>query len=339
MAADAVTAKEPTTNAGAAGKTPSRGPSKTGWEQSVKVQTEAAFASLQRNATLNFWVRLGLYAGALASIGIALWYATRRGDDMVGALLDLEGSEFHEDRLLALTVPLILLLLLAAVSLICALLIQSKGNDDFESALGGISRLRREADAGVSRTRDTTHVLEEFVTNARRAFRLQLWFARTLFLVSITLFGLAVVDAIADGVDLGTIGLGAGSLLGLLIGVAKGAGRNVGMHLGDATQLQLVVANATRQVNVVEELLFKVIEVRQDNPESARALVKEGVDEIAGITDRAVDMIQLYAEPPNDPKEQNRQLRERARLLANRSATGSKTPDSAEDADVAETAR
>lgn len=252
----------------------------------------------------------------MASIAIALWYATRRGDNMVGALLDLERSEFHEDRLLALTVPLILLLLLAAVSLIAALLIQSRGNDDFESSLAGISRIRREAHAGVSRTRDTTHVLEEFVTNARRAFRLQLWFARTLFLVSITLFGLAIVDAVVHGVDLGTIGLGAGSLVGLLIGVAAGAGSNVGMHLGDATQLQLVVANATRQLNVVEEHLFKVIEVRHANPEAARDTVTEGVAEISKITDRAVEMIQLYAEPPNDPKEQNRQIRARARLLA-----------------------
>jgi hypothetical protein len=309
-------------------------PSKTGWEESVKTQTNAAFASLRRNATLNFFVRIGLYAASLGAFAIALWYATRRGDDMVGALLDFEESEFHEDRLLAITIPLILLLLLAAVSLLAALLIQSRGIDDFESGLSGISRLRREADAGVSRTRDTAHVLEEFVVNARRAFRLQLWFARTLFLVSLSLFALAVTDAIIDGVDLGTIALGAGSLIGLLIGVATGAGTNVGLHLGDATQLQLVVANATRQVNVVEELLLKIIEVRRSDPEAARDSIKEGVEQIDGITNRAVEMIQLYAEPPNDPQEQNRQLRARERLLAGLKREGPKTGDGRKEATV-----
>ena len=252
--------------------------SRTAWEKSVTVQTDAAFVALRRNATLNFGVRLGLYAAALASIGTALWYATQRGDDMVRALLDLnKDSVFHADRLLAITIPLILLLLLAAVSLVCALLVQSRGIDDFESGLAGISRLRREAGAGVSRTRDTMHVLEEFVVNARRAFRLQLWFARTLFVVSIVLFAAAIVDAIVGGVDLATIGLGAGSMIGLLAGIATGAGSNVGMHLGDATQLQLIVANGTRQVNVIEELLFKVIEVREENPEAARDAVRDGV--------------------------------------------------------------
>jgi hypothetical protein len=305
-----------------AGGPPPAPPSQAGWEDSVKTQTNAAFLSLRRNATLNFFVRIGLYAASLAAFGIALWYATRRGDDMVGALLDFEKSEFHEDRLLALTIPLILLLLLAAVALISALLIQSRGIDDFESGLGGISRLRREADAGVSRTRDTTHVLEEFVVNARRAFRLQLWFARTLFLVSLSLFGLAVADSIVSGVDIGTIALGAGSLVGLLIGVASGAGTSVGLHLGDATQLQLVVANATRQVNVVEELLLKIIEVRRNDPEAARDAIKQGVEQIDGITNHAVEMIQLYAEPPNDPQEQNRQIRLSARLRG-----GLKGPD------------
>lgn len=286
------------------------------WQESpVATQTHAAFLWLRRNAALNFVVRFGLYLCCLASVGVALWWVTRRGDDMVGALLDLEQSNFHEDRLLALTIPLILLVVLAGVSLVAALLVQSRGDEDFEAGLAGISRLRREAAAGVSRTRDTTHVLEEFVANAKRAFRLQLWFARTLFLVSLTLFGLAVVDSILHEVDLGTIGLAAGSLTGLLIGVAGGAGSSVGMHLGDATQMQLVVANATRQVNVIEEHLLKVIEVRCHTPEAAADAIKDGLAQIAMVTDRAVELIQLYAEPPNDPNAQNDQITARARSL------------------------
>lgn len=285
------------------------------WEESVRTQTHAAFLSLRRNATLNFLVRLGLNLSSLASIAVFLWYATRRGDDMVRALLDQEESNFHEETLLALTIPLILMMLLAAISLGAALVVQSRGRDEFESGLAGISRLRREAIAGVARTRETTHVLEEFVVNARRAFRLQLWFARTLFLVSLTLFAAAVVDAIISSVDVGTIALAAGSLTGLLIGIATGAGSSVGMHLGDATQMQLVVANATRQVSVVEEHLLKTVEVHERTPEAARAAIEQGLAQITAITERSVDMIQLYAEPANDPKEQNRQIRARARSL------------------------
>ena len=285
------------------------------WEESVRTQTHAAFLSLRRNATLNYLVRLGLYLSSLAAIAVFLWYATRRGDDMVQALLSPGESNFHEETLLALTIPLILMMLLAAVSLCAALLVQSRGSDEFESGLAGISRLRREAIAGVSRTRETTHVLEEFVANARRAFRLQLWFARTLFIVSLTLFGLAVVDAIASSVDAGTLALAAGSLTGLLIGIATGAGSSVGTHLGDATQMQIVVANATRQVNVVEEHLLKSIEVHEHDPEASREAIEQGLAQITAITERSVDMIQLYAEPASDTGEQNRQIRARARWL------------------------
>lgn len=285
------------------------------WEGSVRTQTHAAFLSLRRNATLNYLVRMGLYVSSLAAIGVFLWYATNRGDDMVNALLSKDEPDFHEETLLALTVPLILMMLLAAVSLFAALLVQSRGSGEFESGLAGISRLRREAIAGVSRTRETTHVLEEFVVNARRAFRLQLWFARTLFIVSLTLFALAVVDAIASSVDVGTIALAAGSLTGLLIGIATGAGSRVGMHLGDATQMQIVVANATRQVNVVEEHLLKTIEVHECDPEASREAIEQGLAQITAITERSVDMIQLYTEPTNDTEEQNRQIRMRARWL------------------------
>lgn len=285
------------------------------WEGSVRTQTHAAFLSLQRNATLNYLVRMGLYVSSLASIGVFLWYATYRGDDMVSALLGAEEPDFHEETLLALTIPLILMMVLAAVSLLAALLVQSRGSDEFQSGLAGISRLRREAIAGVSRTRETTHVLEEFVVNARRAFRLQLWFARTLFIVSLTLFAVAVVDAIASSVDVGTIALAAGSLTGLLIGIATGAGSRVGMHLGDATQMQIVVANATRQVNVVEEHLLKTIEVHECDPEASRDAIEQGLAQITAITEQSVDMIQLYAEPANDTHEQNRQIRLRTRWL------------------------
>ena len=258
------------------------------------------------------------------AFALALWYAARRGDGMVEVLLGLEeqraNPNFDESRLLALTVPLILMLLLAAFSLLAALLIQGRGANDFETGLQGISRLRREAQAGVSRTRSTTHVLEEFVSNARRAFRLQLWFTRILFLLTLTLFVLAVVDAIRTGVDLGTLGLAAGSILTLLLGVATGAAKNVGLHLGDATQLQVVVSNASRQVNVLEEHLFKVIEVHTDDPDTCRGTIEEGVRQIAAITDHAVELIQLYAEPPSDSKEQNRRLTERLGSLTSRGA-------------------
>lgn len=129
---------------------------------------------------------------------LALFYVADRGSEIVDELLAAGDGEqdSNEDRLPALIIPPALYLALFLITLVVAPLIQNRGLNDFEQGLQAISRLRREAEAGVSRTRPMTHILEEFVSNARSAFRLQLWLSRTLFLVGAILLFTAVVNGI-----------------------------------------------------------------------------------------------------------------------------------------------
>jgi hypothetical protein len=242
---------------------------------------------------------------------LAGWYTIHRGDDIVGRLFSGHHSGLDAGRIVELTLPAILLVLLAAACIGAALMIQTRGIDDFEAGLDGISRLRREVDVGVSRSRTSIHALEEFLGNAKRAFNLQLWLSRTLFVVCIALFGLAVANGIVSGVDWATVALSAGSVLTLLLGTASGLPTKVGLHLADATQVQTIVVAATRRINVLEEHLYKLIEANRQQPEVIAGALTAGANEIGKVAHEAVAEIQRYAEPPNESEKQDRQRRQR----------------------------
>jgi hypothetical protein len=263
-------------------------------------ETKAAFGALQRNCVLNFCVRVGLYLGALAALAVAIYYTLQRGDSMVGVLLDSDGPSLDTRDVVALLLPDIVLLIMAMVCLLSALYIQSRGMNDFELGIEGIGRLRREADAGVSRSRSSTHVLEETMENAKRAFRLQLWLSRSLFVVCLVLFGLAVSSAILAGhVDATTVALGGGSLIGLLLATSRDAPEKIGAHLANVTQIETIVSGTIREMNVLEEYLYQVLEMNR-TPEStgtAGALLAAGTKDMCRAIEHGVLMIEHYGEP------------------------------------------
>jgi hypothetical protein len=88
---------------------------------------------------------------------------------------------------LAQTLPVALLAALAILCGIATWLLHSRGQEEIEQAMDGIGRLRREAEVAIP-ARGLAHVFEEKLANARRAYLLQLWLGRTLFLVSLGLF-------------------------------------------------------------------------------------------------------------------------------------------------------
>jgi hypothetical protein len=264
-------------------------------------ETKAAFGALQRNCVLNFCVRVGLYLGALAALAVAIYYTLQRGDSMVGVLLDHgSGPSLDTRDIVALLLPDIVLLIMAMVCLLSALYIQSRGMNDFELGIEGIGRLRREADAGVSRSRTATHVLEETMENAKRAFRLQLWLSRSLFVVCLVLFGLAVASAVLAGhVDGSTLVLGGGSLVGLLLATTRDAPEKIGAHLANVTQIETIVSGTIREMNVLEEYLYQVLEMNR-TPEStgtAGALLAAGTKDMCRAIEHGVLMIEHYGEP------------------------------------------
>lgn len=267
--------------------------------QSVATQTATAFRSLSRNDTLSFAIRIALYAFGVVALFFALLWTVQRDDDIVGQLLN-DQADFREDRLLAVAIPMILLVLLALAAFAMAMFISSRAARDFQSGVEGVSRLRREAAVGVLRTRSMTHVFEEFLDQGRRAFRLQLWLSQTMFVVALLFFGAATVQALASEVDLLTAGLGAGSLIAVVVAWVAGAAGKIGNLLSNATQVQIVVTNATRQVNVIEELAYKLIENNKEDPAPIRDAVNAEAREIATITDSAVALIQGYTEEQQD---------------------------------------
>jgi hypothetical protein len=272
------------------------------WKASVRKQTDEASLAMARNSRLNFWVRLTLYLLSAAALILALIYVADRGNTIVGTLLDSQAGkdDFNEGKLLTLIIPPALYLVLFLITLVGALLIQTRGLSDLEQGLQAISRLRREAEAGVSRTRPLTHIVEEFVSNARSAFRLQLWLSRTFFVVGVVLLFTAIIQGIVEGVNWGTATLAAGSFLALILGNLAAAAKDVGDRLGDLTQMQLVVASSTRQVDVLEEHMYKVLELMDrglGTPEDSQRILDEEIERISELVGEALHLIQIYAEP------------------------------------------
>ncbi len=274
------------------------------YPRAVRRETDTAFAVSRRNAHLDLAVRCALFLVALAALAIAVVYTYNRGDAMVGELLADRATGLNEERIVALTLPVSLLVLLTIVALVAAWFVQTRGGADFERTMEGVSRLRREAEGGVSRTRTSTHALEEFYDNARRAFRLQLWLGRTLFVVFLTLFFTAVFDGVFNDVDQATLALGAGSLLSLIFASLSGTGSKVGAYLADATQMQLNVGGASRQVNVLEDHMYEVLERAKRDPVAAGATIDHGTAAISQVVETSVQLIQKYAEPFNERSEQ-----------------------------------
>jgi hypothetical protein len=275
-----------------------------GLKQAVAEETNAAFGALQRNAKLNFLVRTALYLTGWLAVVVAGWWMVSHGD-AVAQKLSTQGK-LDPALIVELTLPALLLVVLAAACIGSALMIQTRGIDDFEGGLDGISRLRREVDVGVSRSRTSIHALEEYLGNAKSAFRLQMWLCRTLFVICIALFALAVGNGIVHRINWATAALGAGSVVTLLAGTLSGLPAKVGLHLADTTQIQTIVVAATRRINVLEEHLYKLIEANRHDPQAVAPALIAGSAEIGKVAHQAVAEIQRYAEPLGESEKQDR---------------------------------
>lgn len=218
-------------------------------------EVRAACVSLRRRDALTTASQAGLVLLMFAAAAAAISYVWIRGDDMVGVLLrpDASGNLF-EERLTSLVLPPLLFALFVAGCVVLLGRVESRGGEALERGLDAIGRLRRESEVGMARSRNLTHMLEETLANGKRAFLLQLYLSRTLFVVALGLLAIAVIQAIGKGdIDLATLTLGAGSFVALLLTVAIGMPEKVGDHLSDLTQLQLLAGVCTRQIALWEE--------------------------------------------------------------------------------------
>ena len=255
-----------------------------------------ALRSLRRNAVLNLMVRALLAIWALAAAGLAIAYTATRSVEIVATLTSTASTEPFVVRLLSLSLPALLLAGLGALCSVAAWLLYSRGREDLERGMESVSRLQREAEVAIT-ARGLTHVFEEKLATARRGFSLQLWLGRTLFLVSLTLFSAAVANAIAAGVDLATVVLGAGSLLTALYGTARSVPRRIACHLADVLQMQCAVTGCIRQISLIEAEAYALLCKHKDDPESVMRDVAECQRAIDVAVKRTVVLIERYTDP------------------------------------------
>jgi len=146
-----------------------------------------------------------------------------------------------------------------------------------------------------SRARGLVFAFEEQLQNARSAFTLLLWLGRTLFIVCLGLFGLAVVNAVVSGVDLLTVGLSVTSIAGALISVAVGVPRTIKEHLSDVVQIQSIVTGCDRQISLLESDALAALNDCGTPMADTHALVMEATEHISAVVTSSVDLIERAA--------------------------------------------
>jgi hypothetical protein len=264
-------------------------------------------AAEQQDRRLSLIVRSLLGVFALSVLGLAAAYAWIRGDEMVDILQQprAEGQILGE-RLLALTAPVLLLVLLGALAAGAAFVIHSRGAEQTYRTIDAINRIRREGEVAVS-ARGLTHAFEEKLQNASKAFSVLLWFGRTLFIVCLGLFTVAVLETIASGVDLFTVTLGAASIGGAILAVVTGLPEKLSHQLADVLQLQAIVTGCDRQISLLESHAFSVLNRKQTAQDGGRGrgfedfraideevlLIQQRMDDVTGSS---VARIEKYVE-------------------------------------------
>jgi hypothetical protein len=247
-------------------------------------------ASLRANTTLNRRLRAGLWAFALASAVSALAYTW-------GHSGPLGSQNAGVEDMLAL-LPVGLFVLLAALAAASAYAAHARSLEESYRTLEALNRIEREGEVAVS-ARGLIFAFEEKLHNARRAFTLQLWLGRTMFLVCLGLLDATLISAMTHGHELTTVATGAGSLVAVLLGVTKRVPHNVGRHLADVVQIQSIITGCDRQISLLEGTALTVLKTAPLT-DATQTFVLEAQSRIDEVIDHAVHRIQQFADPANE---------------------------------------
>lgn len=245
--------------------------------------------SLRANTTLNLRVRAGLGIFALACAVSALAYTWDQGDQVVS-------PPAGTAELLGLLLPLGLFVLLGVLAAAAAYVAHARGLEESYRTLEALNRIEREGEVAVS-ARGLIFAFEEKLQNARRAFTLQLWLGRMMFLVCLGLLAATLISAMAHN-DTATVATGAGSLVAALLGVTKRVPHNVGRHLADVVQIQSIITGCDRQISLLESAALAVLKTEPPT-EATHSFVLEAQIRIDEVVHRAVRRIEEFADPGN----------------------------------------
>ncbi len=261
--------------------------------------TEILLRAVKTNTRLNAVLRSLLGLLGLAALSAASIYTIDHASAIVTALSGErpEGTSMLEP-LFAQTWPMLVLIALAVLTGLAAWAAHARGQEELERASDCVGRLRREAEVAIP-ARGLTHVFEEKLANARRAYVLQLWLGRALFLVSLGLFSAAVINAMAGGESLVTAAFTAGSIVGVLFGTARRVPRTIARHLADVVQVQTAITGCDRQISMFENYAYKLLKDERSTVEVLGALVVIH-ERIETIVENAITRIERYADPGED---------------------------------------
>ena len=256
-----------------------------------------ALHTLKRNSGLNYTARVLLMLFALAASILAVVYVYDRADAMVAILTQPRaGTEMIGERLLALTAPVILLTILAALAAIVGFFAHSRGLDESIRTMDSVNRLRREGEVAVS-ARGLIVAFEEQLASAKRGHSLLLWIGRTMFIVTLGLFATSVISSLWHGVDPLTAGLGVASLAGAIFATAKKVPQTISHDVANVVQLQLVVTGAHRQISMLESDAIASLNNKETSRADAHQMVLDVQARIERVVDNAIKQIERYADP------------------------------------------
>lgn len=279
------------------------------WRDTLKTQTNLALQSLARNNFYNTIIGIYFYTIAVILLAFVVYFIYSNGSKIVelviGFIINRSSYVDFEPLLASIFFVVTLAIGMAIICVVFALVLQSRSNHEFKQALEGVSRLRREAEVGVSRSRALTQVLEETLANARQAFSLQLWISKTLFVVGLGLLVALVLYAIIWGnIDMLSASFGGGSVLSLIAATLTNPHRNIETYLSNVTQLEAILAGYTRQANILEEHIYQVMEYWRfkDDPTQAQDVIMKDIEKLSNVLEEAIKKIQTYVEPPEKPE-------------------------------------
>jgi hypothetical protein len=273
-------------------------------------QSSVLVNAVDRASRVGLVMRTALFVVAVVAAALAIVYTMRRGDDMVSAILARDrATDLLWERVVSLTMPVLLFIVLGAVCVAAAYVLQARALDERERALDAIARIQRESEGGVSRARTLARLTEDDLTHARREFAMQVTFGRASWWLSVTLLAVSVVYSIAAGdLDAYSLAFGGGGVLSYLLSAALKVPTKTRCNLAALSQRHLIVTGYAREIGLIEAEAYRAIEYarrRQDADAAVGAGIKTAAQEIREATGVAVDRIDRYCKLDTDERCEN----------------------------------
>ena len=269
-----------------------------------EAESSVLIDAVSRASRVGLVMRTGLFLVALAAAALAVVYTMQHGDAMVDAILNRDrATDLLWERVVSLTLPVALFVLLGAVCIAGAYVLQSRALDERERALDAIARVRRESEAGVSRARTLARLTEDDLTHARREFAMQVGFGRASWWLTIALVGVSVVYSVAEGLDEYSAIFAAGGVGSYLLSIAFNVPTTVRCNLSALSQRHVIVSGYAREIGLLETEAYRLISHarRQSQPCAATSAdVTAAAREIREATDEAVQRIEKHCKSRPD---------------------------------------